>query len=53
LDELGPDALGPIMALHVTSGSQPGLAASLAVDVDSVKSAIEGIRSLANRLAAQ
>ncbi|MCI4371833.1 MAG: hypothetical protein L3J78_04215, partial [Thermoplasmata archaeon] len=52
LAEVGPEALAPVLALHVTAGSQPGIAASVSVEPGHATRGIAAIRDLAARLAA-
>lgn len=51
LEAVGPANLRPIMALHVTTGSAPGIAASVSVEVGDTVQAVTTIRTLADRLA--
>lgn len=51
LEGLGPATLGPIMAVNVTAGRTPGIAASVSVGAGSAPG-LAAIRSLADRLAA-
>lgn len=50
LDPLPPEALEPVMAVHVTAGSQPGIAASLSIKPGQAARGLETIRALAERL---
>ncbi len=51
LGEVDVGSLEPIMALHVSSGSQPGISASMSVEPGRAAEAIAAIRGLAERLA--
>ena len=51
LGELPVESLGPIMALHVSSGSQPGISASVSVERGRAAEGLAAIRGLAERLA--
>jgi len=50
LESLGPEALLTIMALHVSAGSTPGVAASISVKPTDAAQGLTTIRTLANRL---
>ncbi len=50
LGSLGPTALTSVMALNVTAGGTPGIAASLSVDRGDAKKGLSAIRALADRL---
>ena len=50
LGSLEPTSLTSIMALNVTAGSTPGIAASLSVDKGDPKKGLSAIRALADRL---
>ncbi len=50
LDRLPPETLEPVMAVHVTAGSQPGIAASLSIKPGQAARGLETIRALAERL---
>lgn len=50
LEALGTGTLAPIMALNVTSGGTPGIAASVSVDPGDAARGIAAIRVLAERL---
>jgi len=52
LESIDPGTLDPIAALHVTSGKQPGIAASVSVAPGAASRGIAAIRALAERLAA-
>lgn len=52
LRRTGDDALTNISALHVTAGSEPGIAASLALEEGKVAPALTGLRALAQNLTA-
>ncbi|HWM53176.1 MAG TPA: hypothetical protein VNP71_08465 [Thermoplasmata archaeon] len=51
LESIDPGTLGPIAALHVTAGKQPGIAASVSVAPGAAARGIAAIRALAERLA--
>jgi len=51
LESIDPGTLDPIAALHVTSGKQPGIAASVSVAPGAASRGIAAIRALAERLA--
>jgi hypothetical protein len=50
LADLGSEDLAAVMALHVTAGSTPGIAASLSVNPGEAAQGLAAIRSLADRL---
>jgi hypothetical protein len=50
LESLGPEALLTIMALHVSAGSTPGVAASISVKPTDAAQGLTTIRTLADRL---
>ena len=50
LESLGGDSLRVIMALHVTSGSTPGIAASMSIEPGDAARGLAAIRTLAERL---
>ncbi|HYS99699.1 MAG TPA: hypothetical protein VEO20_03455 [Thermoplasmata archaeon] len=50
LGALGAEAITPIMALHVTAGSEPGIAASISVEPGHAARGLATIRTLAERL---
>ncbi len=50
IEGLGPEALEPIMALHVTAGGEPGIAASVSVERGQAGRGLATIRTLAERL---
>ncbi len=50
LRSLGTDVLSGIAALHVTAGSEPGLAVSLALEEGSVSSVLSGLRKFAQTM---
>src|SRR5205823_1030713 len=52
LETLEPTALTSVMALNVTAGGTPGIAASLSVDRGDAKRGLSAIRALADRLVA-
>lgn len=52
LDALDPEFFTPIAALHVTSGSQPGIAASVSVERGTATQGLTSVRTVAERLAA-
>ncbi len=51
LEALEPSALAAISALHVTAGSEPGIAASLALEQGNVSMLMSAIQGLAERMA--
>src|SRR5438034_11728275 len=52
LETLEPTALTYVMALNVTAGGPPGIAASLSVDRGDAQRGLSAIRALADRLVA-
>ncbi len=52
LDGIDSEALRAISALHVTAGSEPGIAASLFLEEGKVGSVIRGLRSLVESMTA-
>ncbi|TLZ94499.1 MAG: hypothetical protein E6K04_01600 [Methanobacteriota archaeon] len=52
LEAVGPANLRPIMALHLTMGRAPGIAASVSVGARDAVQAIATIRTLADRVSA-
>lgn len=50
LEALGPESLEPIMALHVSAGSTPGIAASLSVSPGKASRGLAAVRALSIRL---
>lgn len=51
LESIDSETLGPIAALHVTAGKQPGIAASVSVAPGAASRGIAAIRALAEQLA--
>ena len=51
LETLDPGTLAAVLALHVTAGSEPGIAASLSVQPGEAARGLAAIRSLGERLA--
>jgi hypothetical protein len=51
LEALDPSTLAPVMALNVTAGSTPGIAASVSVEKGDAARGLTAIRTLAERLA--
>jgi len=51
LGELDAETLEPVLALHVTSGSRPGIAASTSVEPGRAAQGLVAVRELAERLA--
>ncbi len=49
---LGPGTLAPAMALHVTAGGQPGIAASISVEPGDAACGLAAIRAVGERLTA-
>lgn len=47
---LGPGSLAPVMALHVSAGSEPGIAASVSVEPGDAARGLAAIRALGERL---
>ena len=52
LEAVGPANLRPIMALHLTMGRAPGIAASVSIEAGHTVQAITTIRTLADRVSA-
>jgi hypothetical protein len=52
LEPIDPESLIPIAALHVTSGKQPGIAASVSVAPGQAARGINAVRTLAEQLVA-
>jgi hypothetical protein len=52
LEDLGPGTLDPIMALHVSAGSESGIAASVSARPGEASRGLEAIRTLGERLTA-
>ena len=50
LEALDPKTSAPVMALHVTAGSEPGIAASVSVQPGEAARSLVAIRTLAERL---
>jgi len=50
LETLDPGTLAAVLALHVTAGSEPGIAASLSVQPGEAARGLAAIRSLGERL---
>ena len=50
LEALGPGTLAPVMAMRVTAGGQPGIAASVSVQPGDAGRGLAAIRTLADRL---
>ncbi len=50
LGVLGDENLRAVSALHVTAGSEPGIAVSMAVEAGKVSPLLQGIRSLAETI---
>lgn len=50
LETLDPDTLAAVLALHVTAGSEPGIAASLSVQPGEAARGLAAIRDLGERL---
>jgi hypothetical protein len=50
LESLGPGTLAPVMGLHVTAGTAPGIAASVSVEPGRAAQGIAAIRTLGVRL---
>ena len=50
VEALDPGTLAPVMALHVTAGSDPGIAASVSVQPGEAARSLVAIRTLAERL---
>src|SRR5207247_7266808 len=53
LETLDPDTLAAVLALHVTAGSEPGIAASLSVQPGEAARGLAAIRGLGERLTGQ
>ncbi len=52
LEPLEPETIEPIMALHVSTGSESGIAASVSVEPGHAARGVAAIQALADRLAA-
>jgi hypothetical protein len=50
--EVGPEMLRPVVALHVTAGKDPGIAASVSVEPGDATRGLAAIRRFGDRLAA-